>query len=201
MSQTAVQIALLRAVMPIGKNKVPMAALRAVLEDLGFTGVRTLLASGNAVFRSDQANGPALEALLENAIAERIGPKLDVMVRDAGAWSKIVAGNPFPVESESMPGRVLATVFKTPPDAAAARAFEAAATGPEQVRVVDDVAWVVYAEGVAGSQLTPAFWKRHFGNLKGTARNWNTMRKLQQVAADMSEAGHEPAPRPPRPRD
>ena len=43
-----------------------------------------------------------------------------------------------------------------------------------------------YPEGVAGSQLTPAFWKRHLGALTGTARNWNTMRKLQQLAAEMA---------------
>ena len=52
-----VQIALLRAVMPTGKNKVPMAALRAMLSDLGCEDVRTLLTSGNALFRSREVSG------------------------------------------------------------------------------------------------------------------------------------------------
>ena len=180
-----VQIALLRAVMPTGKNKVPMAELRAVLEGLGFTDVCTLLASGNAVFRSRGPAGAELEAILERAIAEHIGPKLDVLVRDAPAWAKIAAGNPFPEESEAIPSRVLATVFKSPPSTQAASAFEAAATGPERARFVEDVLWVVYPDGVAGSQLTPAFFKRHLGALIGTARNWNTVRKLREVASGM----------------
>ena len=181
-----VYIALTRAVMPTGKNKVPMAALRRLLDDLGFEGARTLLASGNALFRTQEASRADLEALLESEIARRIGPQLDVMVRDAAAWSRIAAGNPFPAESEAMPSRVLATVFKEPPSAAAARAFEAAVTGPEQARIVDDVAWIVYRDGVAGSKLTPAFFKQHLGDLRGTARNWNTVRKLDQLAAEMA---------------
>ena len=52
-----VQIALLRGVMPIGRNRVPMADLRELLTDLGFDGVRTYIASGNAVFRSDELAG------------------------------------------------------------------------------------------------------------------------------------------------
>ena len=181
-----VQIALLRAVMPTGKNKVPMADLRVALESVGLEDVRTVLASGNAVFRTDGAAGAALEALLERTIAEKIGPKLDVMVRDADAWAEIVAGNPFPADSAAIPSRVLATVFKEPPDPAAARSFEEAVSGPERAKVVGDVAWIVYPEGIAGSQVTPALWKRHFGQLRGTARNWNTICRLQQLAAELA---------------
>lgn len=152
---------------------------------MGFTEVRTLLASGNAVFRSNGPTGAELETILERAIAEHIGPKLDVVVRDARAWASIAAGNPFPDESDAIPSRVLATVFKAAPSAQAARAFEAAVTGPEKARIVGDVAWVVYPEGVAGSTLTPAFFKRHLGPLIGTARNWNTVRKLLEVASGM----------------
>ena len=109
------------------------------------------------------------------------------MVRDSQAWAKVAAGNPFPEESETMPSRVLATVFKTAPTDEAARAFEAAVTGPERVKIVGDVLWVAYPEGIAGSQLTPAFFRRHLGPLVGTARNWNTVRKLHDVASRMTE--------------
>ena len=42
-------VALLRAV-NVGGTKLPMADLRALLEGLGLTNVRTYLQSGNAVF-------------------------------------------------------------------------------------------------------------------------------------------------------
>ena len=45
-------IVLLRGVMPTGKNRVPMAALREALTRAGFEGVATWIQSGNAIVRT-----------------------------------------------------------------------------------------------------------------------------------------------------
>jgi uncharacterized protein (DUF1697 family) len=66
------QITLLRAV-NVGGVKVSMADLKTLLIDLGFEGVRTLLNSGNAVFRSKGTNGVDLEEALETEFAKRAG--------------------------------------------------------------------------------------------------------------------------------
>lgn len=179
---SGVQIALLRGVMPSGRNRVPMADLRGLLSELGFTDVRTLVATGNAVFRSPGPAGAELEALLETAIAETIGPTLDVMVRDAAAFARIVQSNPFPDDSAAMPSRVQATVFKTAPTPDQARAFEALVRPPEKARVLADVAWLVHPNGISASPLRPADWKAAFGRLSGTARNWNTLSKIHAAA-------------------
>jgi uncharacterized protein (DUF1697 family) len=46
-------LVLLRGINVGGRNKVPMAELRAVLEDLGFSNVSTYIASGNVLLDSD----------------------------------------------------------------------------------------------------------------------------------------------------
>jgi uncharacterized protein (DUF1697 family) len=46
---------LLRGINVGGKNKVPMAALRTVLEGLGFTDVTTFIASGNVILKSSKS--------------------------------------------------------------------------------------------------------------------------------------------------
>jgi len=46
-------LVLLRGINVGGKNKVPMAPLRALLEDLGFSNVATYIASGNVILSSD----------------------------------------------------------------------------------------------------------------------------------------------------
>ena len=51
-------VALLRAV-NVGGTKLPMADLRALLEGLGLTNVRTYLQSGNAVFDAGDGTEPA----------------------------------------------------------------------------------------------------------------------------------------------
>ena len=61
-------IALLRAVNVGGTGKLPMSELKAMCEELGFTAVRTYIASGNVVFatrKSEAAVKTALEKRLE----------------------------------------------------------------------------------------------------------------------------------------
>jgi uncharacterized protein (DUF1697 family) len=180
-----VQIALLRGVMPAGRNRVPMAELRALLLDLGFDGVRTYIASGNAVFRSDELTGAKLEALLEREIAKRIGPSLDVMVRDAVAWDRLIAANPFPDDAAKRPSRLLVTVLKNVPNEEGIEAFEALMESPDKCRVIDDVAWIVFTTANSLSRLTPAAYRRTLG-VSGTGRNWNTVLKLRDLAAQVA---------------
>jgi uncharacterized protein (DUF1697 family) len=55
MTARTTYVALLRGVNVGGKNKVPMAALKQLLEGLGLEDVRTYIQSGNAIFRSTLA--------------------------------------------------------------------------------------------------------------------------------------------------
>jgi uncharacterized protein (DUF1697 family) len=48
-------LVLLRGINVGGKNKVPMAPLRALLDDLGFVDVATYIASGNVILSSDRS--------------------------------------------------------------------------------------------------------------------------------------------------
>ena len=47
-------LVLLRGINVGGRNKVPMAQLRAMLEELGYSDVSTYIASGNVLLRSDE---------------------------------------------------------------------------------------------------------------------------------------------------
>jgi uncharacterized protein (DUF1697 family) len=60
-------VVLLRGINVGGKNKVPMADLRACLEELGFSNVSTYIASGNVILESDERPdevGAQIEAAL-----------------------------------------------------------------------------------------------------------------------------------------
>ncbi len=55
MATKTTYVALLRGINVGGKNKVPMAALKELLEEIGLEDVRTYIQSGNAIFRSSLA--------------------------------------------------------------------------------------------------------------------------------------------------
>jgi uncharacterized protein (DUF1697 family) len=174
-------VAMLRGVNVGGNQGVPMAELRVLAEALSLGSPRTLLQSGNLVFSSEGQKPADLERLLEAGIADRIGVKTEVCVRSAAEWDRIVGANPFPEAARTDPAHLLLMAFKTPPRPDAPEVLAEVYKGPERVTVAEGHAFVVYPEGVGQSKLTPALLGKHLG--KGTARNWNTVLKLQAMLA------------------
>lgn len=99
-------IALLRAVNVGGHQPVAMADLKSLLADLGFSDVKSLLQSGNLVFRAD-GTPAAVERQLQAETEKRLGVRCDIHVRSAAEWAEMVARNPFPEEAERDPGHLL----------------------------------------------------------------------------------------------
>lgn len=169
------QIALLRAV-NVGGRAAPMADLRAMLADLGFDAARSLLQSGNLVFRGE-ARGAALEAELERAFEARFGFASDVLVRTGDEWRAVIEANPQPGMAARDPAHLLVMPLKAPPAAEALAALAAWNKGPETILATGRELYIAYPDGVGRSKLTNAVIERHLG-VRGTARNWNTALKL-----------------------
>ncbi|MFI4966100.1 MAG: DUF1697 domain-containing protein [Caulobacterales bacterium] len=165
-------VALLRAVNVGGACKLPMTDLRAMCEAAGFTGVRTYIASGNAVFRAE-ASEATVKAALETALAAYAGKPVGVCVRGAAEIAKVLAANPF---ADAAPNRVVAIFLDAPAPAdalaqAKGQALEQMALGRREI-------YVHYGAGMAHSRL------RIPAAAAGTARNMNTVAKLAEMAAD-----------------
>jgi uncharacterized protein (DUF1697 family) len=78
----AVFIALLRAINVGGTGMLPMKELSTLCSDLGLKKVCTYIQSGNVIFESALAE-KAVKAKLEEALAKRMGKKVDVAVRSS----------------------------------------------------------------------------------------------------------------------
>jgi uncharacterized protein (DUF1697 family) len=171
-------VALLRAVNVAGHQIIGMADLRAWLTRLGFSDVRSLLQSGNLVFKGGAKSGAQLERMLEAAAAKQLKLETDFFVRSAAEWRDVIEHNPYPAEAERDPGHLLVMCLKEAPRDAAVRALQAAITGRETVRAWGAHAYLVYPDGVGRSRLTTALIERTLGT-RGTGRNWNTVLKLE----------------------
>jgi len=170
-------VALLRAINLPHHKQVAMADLRDLLTQLGFVDPRSLLQSGNLLFRSGARSGAQLERLLEKEAASRLALETDLFVRTAAEWQSVIAHNPFRKEAERDPARLVVIFLKDAPSAKAVRALQVAITGPEVVRASGRHAYIVYPNGTGRSRLTNALIEKHLGT-RGTGRNWNTVLKL-----------------------
>jgi uncharacterized protein (DUF1697 family) len=173
-------IALLRGVNLAGHRSVAMADLRAFATALGFADVRTLLQSGNLVFRGDGRSCAALEQLFETESAQHLGLRTDFHVRTAKEWKAVIADNPFPAEATRDPSHLVVLFLKKAPGAKAFVTLQDAITGPERVLGRGRQAYIYYPDGQGRSKLTPAMIDKTLG--AGTARNWNTVTKLAEAS-------------------
>jgi uncharacterized protein (DUF1697 family) len=149
-----------------------MGELKAICEQLGFTSVRTYIASGNVVFASRKSEG-AIKRDLEKALASYAGKGVGVMVRSATEMAQVAADNPFP---KLAPNRTMAIFL----DEAPPKDALAAARGQkdEQIKLGKREIYVHYGEGMGTSKLVIPAAK------SGTARNMNTVAVLVKMAAE-----------------
>jgi uncharacterized protein (DUF1697 family) len=173
--------ALLRGV-NVGGRQLPMAELRAMLEGLGHTEVRTLLASGNAVFASEQTDAAALEAMLDDAGERAFGFRTPYLVRDRAQIDALVAANPFPEVAAERPSQLVAHFWRGAPPADLPVRVSDIYSGPERLAVVSGELLIDYPEGQGRSELPKAIAKLKLRDVF-TARNWNTVLKLQEALA------------------
>lgn len=169
-------IALLKGVNVGGHRMVPMADLRVALTKAGYGDVRTVLATGNIVLETPEIDATILESNLEHDLQAALGVTAAVIVRPASEWDAILAANPFPDVAEREPGRLLVVVMKAPPDLAKATTYLDTYQGPERVEFVGREVFIHYPDGQGASRLSIP----RLGN--GTARNWNTMRRIASIA-------------------
>ncbi len=174
-------VILLRGVMPIGKNKVPMAQLRQVLTEAGFEGVRTYIQSGNALVRTD-LSAPEVEKRVHDLIQQHIGPDLVVVVRTGAQLQKILDGNPFPNHDIS---RVFFTVLAQTPPEEKVKQVLAKDYAPEEVVITNDAAYLFIPGSAARSQLSNNYLEKKLG-VGATTRNFNTMKKLIELSKETS---------------
>jgi len=177
-------IALLQGINVGRARRVAMSALRDLLEALGLRDVRTLLNSGNAVFRGS----PGVEATalaIRAAIEARFGFSVPVIVITAEQLKAIVAENGLP-QATGDPSRLLVAFLSTRAALDRARDMLAQSWAPEALAVGSQAAYVWCVNGVAASPLMRALAQLDTG--VATARNWTTVLKLQAAAGASQQA-------------
>jgi uncharacterized protein (DUF1697 family) len=165
-----------------------MSHLRDFVIELGFSEARTLLQSGNLVFRGDGRTGAALEQLLETEAAERLGLQADFLVCSVDEWKDVVTRNPFPKEAERDPSHLVVMFLKSAANPKNVSAVQEAIAGRETIRADGKQLYIVYPDGIGRSRVSNVFLEGKLG-IRGTARNWNTVLKLAALADECGERG------------
>ena len=166
----------------LGKRQLKSAELKAVVEGMGYTDVKTILASGNVVFEAGDAAPEAIERDLHAALAKETGLKSEVFVRNRADLERLVEANPFPDEARERPSWLVVTFHREPVDRTAIARLAESYDGPERMMAVGREMFTDFPEGQGRSNLIPALAKAKLSQ-GNTGRNWNTVLKLLAALA------------------
>lgn len=177
-----VLISLLRGVNVGGHHKVKMEELRALYESLGCEDVRTYINSGNVIFRTAERDLARLRERIEDAIEHACGFHSEVILRTPSDLKGVIARNPFAARPGLDPRKLAIHFLAAAPSAAAreeVRAIDAAV--PEELHSDGRELYIYYTNGMARPKVSLAQVEKAL-RTTGTSRNWNTVRKLLEMA-------------------
>ncbi len=161
-----------------GKTQLPTARLRAALAGAGFANVATYINSGNALLRTSMSRSEAA-ACVRTVVARDFGFEKAIHLVTRAEWEGLIAANPFP-EALAHPKLLHAAWLESEPRAADVDRIADRAVEGEGFVVCGRVAYIHTPGGFARSRMAEAF-DRMIG-VGNTARNWNTVEKLAELA-------------------
>lgn len=173
------RIALIRGINVGRAKRVAMADLRALVEELGYREVRTVLNSGNVLFTLPPKSRGDPAARIAQALEARVGIAARVIVLTGQELDQIMRRDPLGTRADN-PSRYMVFVLADPAARARLTPLTRETWQPEALALGTRVAYAWCPEGILESPLCASV-----GRILGdgvTARNWATMTRLHALA-------------------
>lgn len=173
----AQHVALLRAV-NVGGRFVKMASLVDAFESLGLKDVRSVIASGNLLFRTPSRGAAGLAARIEGALQALLGYEVAAFLRSDSEWWSLARGGPPFNQEDVARSQALNVMFLAHELTDVQRDVLLALEGPIDRLAVQgrEIFWLC-AVRQSESKFSAALLERRLG-LKTTVRTWTTVQKL-----------------------
>jgi uncharacterized protein (DUF1697 family) len=172
-------VVLLRGINVGRHRRIAMSDLRALLDGLGYSDVRTHLQSGNVVLASGKSSDQVRRSI-EKRIAEELGVDVEIFVRTRDELAAVIALDPLGDVADD-PSRYLVSFLSAEPNPARVREAAAVEVGDERFVVSGREVFAWHPGGVHASKLAKVVSERRLG-VTATARNWATLTKLLALA-------------------
>lgn len=171
-------VVLLRGVNVGKSNRVPMAEFRRLLEAAGYTGVQTLLNSGNAVFSSPGRSAAKHSEAIAAALREGLGVAVPAVVKSSDEYRAAVEGNAIAPPPEHF-SRLLVAFAQDPRALQELKPLLSLVRGGERFVIGRQAAYMYCAGGILESKVASALLGKAGRDL--TTRNWATVLKLAEL--------------------
>jgi uncharacterized protein (DUF1697 family) len=167
-----------------GATQLPTAKLRHELAEAGFENPGTYINSGNAYLKTDMPRGEMLR-IVADICGRQFGFTKAILALSLAEWRNLVCDNPFPEGVKD--GKTLHVfALESVPVAENLAKLEKLATGRERLKLIGKVLYLHLPDGFGTSKLATRTDK--VIGVTATARNWNTVLKLRELAEAVAKA-------------
>ena len=182
-----VYISMLRGINVGPHNRIKMEALRALYTSLKLEDPCTYVQSGNVIFRSKEKDTGLLAARIQKAIEKKLGCSPTVLLRTTAEMKKAIAANPFAARPDIVPGKLLVTFLAAEPAREAQAGLDTFKHHPEEIHLIGRELFIYFPNG-AGKTKLPWSQVERFLKVTGTARNWNSVIKMCEMAEEIQKS-------------
>jgi len=158
-----------------------MEALRALYQSLGLGNPTTHIQSGNVLFTTKEKNLQQLSKRIADAIGQSFGVRTEVILRTTAELQAIIAANPFAGRADVPPNKLVVTFLAKDPGVEAHDNLRKLPPCPEELHLVGRELYIYFPDGMGRSKLPITAIDKAL-KTPGTARNWNTVTKLLELA-------------------
>ena len=182
--KNTIWIALFRGINVGGNNLMPMKALVALLEKSGGSAVKTYIQSGNAVFLHAESDAAALTAKIAKAVEKEFGFAPRLMLLTQQELENAAKASPYP-QADAVPTSLHVAFLSHQPTSPKLDELKKVKAASEEFALGECVFYLYTPAGFGTSKLGERF-ERLLG-VAATARNWNTVTKLRELARAAAE--------------
>ncbi|EGF90452.1 hypothetical protein ABI_34740 [Asticcacaulis biprosthecium C19] len=167
----------------IGGNRMPMKDLVKLLLAEGLTDVKTYIASGNVLFRSDRDEAD-LTGMIQDLVEKHFGFRTPLFLIDLQHLEKVMAANPF--KDREHRGKAQHIFFLKAPASVVKhdRMLELKAE-TEDYALTEEAFYFYAPDGIGRSKLMEKLGQCLKADM--TARNLNTVETLRDMSADLEK--------------
>ncbi len=170
---------LLRGINVGGRHPLPMAMLRGLFEELGYSGVATYMQSGNLVATAPAR--PLDEARIATALEERFGFAVPVVSRCQAEMDAVLSHQPF-TGSDAAKAHWHCLFLPEPLSATSLTRLAGKIAGQEALEARGREVFLYLPHGTGRSKLAAAVSAAPMSPA-ATLRNWRTVLQLQSMLA------------------
>lgn len=179
-----VLISMLRGVNLGPHNRIKMDALRSMYGSLNLEDPRTYVQSGNVIFRTKERSSAKLAKKIQDAIEKTFDCRPEVVLRTTEELRNAIAASPFAGRRNLNPSNILVTFLTQEPPAEAHDKLAALKSHPEEIHLKGRELYIYFPNGIGKSKL-PWSQVEKIVKVTGTARNWNSVNAMLELAEKM----------------